>query len=156
MALCNFKCRTVMFNALFTLCFAAVAVKPDTTHWTCERCVTPQGWALDLEVGPAYVDDDAYRFGDFTGVEEQGVYLFADVLAQYWGEGTDYWRFDAQRLGLDSRALNIDGGSQGKYRLELFYREIPRFRFNSGTTPYNGVRTNNLTLPAGWVRGSNR
>ena len=117
----------------------------------CELCLSSAGWELDISAGPAYVSDDSFRFGDYTGLEDKGFYLFGDVFARYWGENAEFVRLDAYRLGLDSRALFIEGGKQGLYKLRASYQGIPRRIYDTTSTPYrrNG---SSLQLPSGWVR----
>ena len=40
--------------------------------WKCENCPSAEGWELDIKGGPAYVDDDDFRFGDYTGLDSKG------------------------------------------------------------------------------------
>ena len=58
------------------------ATKSIPAGWNCERCVSADGWELDVEGGPAWVSDDAWRFGNYTGLDEKGWYLFGDVFGR--------------------------------------------------------------------------
>jgi len=118
----------------------------------CELCGPVSGWELDIKAGPGYVSGDNFRFGDYTGLEDDGLYLFGDVFARYRGEDAEFVRFEGYRLGQDSRALFIEGGKQGLYKLRASYQGIPRKIFDSTSTPYNGSGNDTLNLPAGWVR----
>lgn len=129
----------------------ALAQEPDTSAWTCERCLVPDGWSLDLSIGPAYVDEDAFRFGNYTGLDEKGTYLFGDVFAQYWGQGADYWRIEGYDLGADARQAFVRGGRQGLFELRGYYQGIPQRVYDTTQTPYLGNGGPVLTLPPGWV-----
>jgi hypothetical protein len=53
-------------------------------------------------------------------------------------------------LGLDSRSLRIDWGSQGSYKAFIGYDEIP-FNDFTGQTIFGSVDSARLTVPAGGV-----
>ncbi|MGB5261373.1 MAG: MtrB/PioB family decaheme-associated outer membrane protein [Gammaproteobacteria bacterium] len=137
------------------LVFAAASVgaqEPDTSLWACELCAPSSGWEIDVVAGPGYVSNNAFKFGDYTGLEDDGVYLFGDVFARYWGTDAQYMRLDGYRLGQDSRALFLKGGRLGRYQARASYQGIPRRIFDTTSTPFRGNGTDRLTLPAGWVR----
>lgn len=116
----------------------------------CELCAPAGGWELDIKAGPGYVSGDDFRFGNYTGLEDDGLYLFGDVFARYWGENAEFMRFEGYRLGQDSRAMFIKGGQQGIYKVRATYQGIPGNIFDSSSTPYSGSGTDTLNLP-GWV-----
>jgi MtrB/PioB family decaheme-associated outer membrane protein len=120
--------------------------------WTCELCPPASGWELDIRAGLGYVTSDDYRFGDYTGLDDSGLYLSGDVFARYWGEDAEFIRFDGYRLGQDSRAMFLKGGKQGMYKVRASYQGITRKIFDTTSTPYLGSGHDTLSLPAGWVR----
>jgi MtrB/PioB family decaheme-associated outer membrane protein len=141
----------VALGCLVLAAARASAEQPDTSLWACELCVPSSGWEIDIMAGPAYVSDSAYKFGDFTGLEDDGVYLFGDVFARYWGPEAQYMRLDGYRLGQDSAALFVEGGKLSRYQLQAGYQGIPRKIFDTTWTPFRDNGTDRLTLPAGWV-----
>ena len=120
--------------------------------WACQKCLPATGWELDVEGGPAYVNDDAFRFGDYTGLDEAGVYLFGDIFGRYRDEDANYLIFEGYARGADANALFIKGGKQSLYELRASYQTIPRRFFDSTVTPYAGNGSDGLTLPQNWVR----
>ena len=128
---------------------ASISVPPT---WTCQRCTAGQGWDLDLGLGPAYVADDAYRFGDFTGLDEKGAYLFGDLNAGYVDDRARYFRLDGMARGADAANLDLEAGRQGAWEVRAGYQAIPRRFFQTTVTPYLGSGTGVLTLPEAWVR----
>ena len=121
--------------------------EPITRNWYCERCAPADGWELDIEAGPAYVSEDAFRFGDYTGLDEQGFYLFGDIFARYWDEDARYVRLEGFSRGTDSGVFAIEGGKQGKYELSASYKAIPRRFYDTTVTPYRGNGSDQLDLP---------
>jgi MtrB/PioB family decaheme-associated outer membrane protein len=129
--------------------FALAQESPPQT-WTCERCLEADGWEWDIEGGPAYLSNDAFRYGDYTGLDEKGLYLFGDVFGRYWGEDASYMVIEGYARGIDSSALFFKGGKQSLYEVRASYQAIPRRFFDTTVTPYSGGA--NLTLPTNWVR----
>jgi len=121
-------------------------------NWNCDSCPLADGWEWDIKGGPAYLADDAFRYGDYTGLDEKGLYLFADVFGRYWGVDASYMVFEGYARGMDSSALFFKAGKQSIYEVRASYQAIPRRFFDTTVTPYAGVGTANLTLPASWVR----
>ena len=147
--------NTGFFPALVLLAACsgiAQAEKRVPPEWTCRLCLTAEGWEVDVEGGPAWVDEDAYRFGDYTGLDEQGAYLFGDLFARYWNEDAEYLVFQGYERGPDANALFVKGGKQSVYELRASVQSIPRRIFATTITPFDGNGTDRLTLPASWVR----
>jgi len=123
----------------------------DTSQWGCKYCEFEEGLSGTLDVGLGYVSDDSFKFGEYTGLHEQGGFLVGNAGARFRGEDAAYWNVDASDLGLDSRSLSAEGGKQGTYKLFLNYKELPHFISDSVLTPFSGTGGNSLTLPPGWV-----
>ena len=124
--------------------------EPDTSRWRCQRCPFPTGQQADYSVGASYVSDDAARFGNATGYDEQGAYANLDGQAVY---ATDSHRavWLIEDLGLDSRQLRLDGGRQGSYDYHLAYSELPFRSFDTTSTVFS-EGADGLVLPNDWVR----
>ena len=115
----------------------------------------PRNW---VEVGLAWVDEDSFRFGRYTGLVEQGG---SGVLNIDWfqrgawnGPDAFYWGFSATNLGLDSRRARLELGRQGSYRVRLDYDQTPSFGSDSTATVFTGVGSGRLDLPADWIAGA--
>ena len=130
------------------------AERPDTSEWVCERCPFADGLSGEVAAGPGYVSEDNPDFGNFGGLEEEGVFLALDTDLWYRTPDGRYVLVYGERLGLDSRQLSIEGGQQGRYRLALDWKEIPWIWSDDARTFYQGAGTANQTLPAGWVTGN--
>ncbi len=128
------------------LCFAQV----DTSKWLCESCPFEEGYRAEVDAGGTYVSDDAARFGNGTGYDEDGGYVNVDGQGRYASDG---YRLDwyAEDLGLDSRVFEIDGGKQGVFGFNLGYRKLPYRRFDTTESVFLSTESDTITLPAGWV-----
>lgn len=123
----------------------------DTSKWKCKYCVVEEGWSGEVELGPGNVSHDSFKFGEYTGLNEQGGFFVGNANLYYRDQDASYLDLSVSDLGLDSRSLSIEGGLQGSYKLFLHYDEIPHFISNTGSTPYSGSGSEALTLPPGWV-----
>ena len=102
-----------------------------------------------VELGVGYVTDDAYRFGRYTGLEEEGAYLLGDITAHYYGEEGEFWQARGTNLGLDSRYLRLDFGFQGRHEYFLEYDELPNNFSDTVSTPYINAGDSTLILGSG-------
>ena len=130
----------------------AQAQEVDTSNWACELCAPSHGWELDIEAGAGYVTDDEFRFGDDTGLDDDGLYGIGRVFGRYWSQDAHFLRLEGYRLGQDSRAFFFKGGKQSLYELRASYQGIPRRSYDDTVTPFAGSGNERLTLPSGWVR----
>ncbi|HSB24684.1 MAG TPA: MtrB/PioB family decaheme-associated outer membrane protein [Burkholderiaceae bacterium] len=136
-------------GALSSVAGDALAV--DTSQWKCESCpFEKEGRSGSVDVGVIGVSDDSQKFGDYTGLNQQGAYLGLGGSVRYRGENGVYGRLEANDLGLDTRSIYFDGGREGSYTLKLGYAEIPRFSADGAKTPFLGVGGSTLTLPGGF------
>jgi MtrB/PioB family decaheme-associated outer membrane protein len=129
---------------------AEESVAPDTSAWACKKCTFGQGYTATAELGVGSLDESSAKFGDYTGLDEDGAYVVANAaggVALESGYRVDYELLD---LGLDSRAASITGGKQGAYELGLSYDRIPHRISDTGETVFSG--SDDLSLPGGWVR----
>ncbi|MEM8683617.1 MAG: MtrB/PioB family outer membrane beta-barrel protein, partial [Pseudomonadota bacterium] len=125
------------------------AETPSNVAEGCELCSFPSGWLLETDLGTAFVSDDSFKFGDYTGMTDSGAFLIGSLVADYRRPGGQHWRLAAADLGLDSRAASLNGGLPGRYRLRMSYAQIPHNLFESGQTPFT-LSGANFTLPQDW------
>lgn len=128
---------------------AAPAV--DTSHWKCSYCPFPEGWSGALTLDLGNVSQDSRDFGHYNGLDQKGLFLNGGGDADYFGKDGKYWYLHADDLGLDSRSLSVEGGTQGHYSIGLDYHELTTLGPEDARTPYR-ISGTNLTLPAGWVQ----
>jgi len=144
-----------MQAALVGKALAADADSPnavDTSDWKCKYCAFEEGTSGYVEGGIGYVSTDSYKFGEYTGLNEEGVYALLGAGVRVRGDEASYWNIDANNLGLDTRSLAVEGGKQGRYKITLKYDELPHYISDSVATPFLGAGTGSLTLPGTWVR----
>ena len=128
---------------------------PDFEQWACRFCPFPEpGVTGSAGASVLDVSEDSARFGDYTGLDEDGVYGNAEADLVYRADGGYAVAVDARNLGLDSREIELRAGRQGHWVVDLSWDELPRRLDDSGRTVFGGVGSNRLTLPGGWVRGN--
>lgn len=122
----------------------------DISLWQCKWCPAA-GTEIESSVkgGAAYVTNDSFKYGDYTGLNQAGAYILADAEARGRSEGGTYFEVQARDLGLDSNHLGVEGGDQGRTRFAVSYDQLPKLREDSSRTPYTG--DSSQSLPSGWV-----
>ena len=84
-----------------------------------------------LEAGVGAVSDDNLRFGQYSGLHEEGAYGLLGLEINSRAEATGTWfRLQARNLGLESRELRLDYGRQGSWGVDFEFSQTPR------TSPY--------------------
>ena len=92
---------------------AAETATPNTAEWTCSKCPFGKSYEATADLGGAYVDESSAKFGDYTGLDQEGGYVLADAEGRYVGESGYDLSYELTDLGLDSRAIRLEGGRQG-------------------------------------------
>jgi MtrB/PioB family decaheme-associated outer membrane protein len=143
--------RICLALALFAARVSAQDVPPpDTSKWKCESCPFAKGHVATYDAGGSYVSDDAARFGNATGYDEEGGYVDLNGTGRYADE--DYrMNWEVEDLGLDSRSLEVEGGKPGTYKYRLEYSELPYRRYDTTQTVFRQAQGDQLILPPNWV-----
>lgn len=127
-----------------------VLAQVDTSDWKCELCPFENSYSAELNAGALNVSDSAARFGNATGLDDEGLEADLGGTGRY-AQDSFQLSWSAKNLGLDSREFSIDAGQQGLYGLYLDYDELPYRLFDTTSTVYTFGGNNELRLPAGWV-----
>jgi MtrB/PioB family decaheme-associated outer membrane protein len=102
----------------------------------------------EIELGAGYVFDDAYHFGRYNGLIDQGAYAIGNVRAKGFGEAGGFWRLRGTNLGLDSRYMRLDGGVQGRQEYFIEFDQLPDYENDTAWTPFRPAGSTRLYLPA--------
>ena len=114
--------------------------------------------ASSVEVGGLYVNRDAAKFGEYNGLDKKRVYGIGD-LELFGGDAPDgafRWMVLGRNLGLDSRSLAGEVGTQGRWRITAGYDEIVRNFSDTYLTLWQGAGGTTLTLPPGYPAAGTR
>jgi MtrB/PioB family decaheme-associated outer membrane protein len=110
-----------------------------------------------IDVGLAWLDRDAWRFGRFSGSGREGAFAVLRLDGTWsdpWhAESARHCRVEAEDLGLDSRQLRLALGQQGRWRVRLGYGQQPARRDGLSSTVMRGAGGSVLELPPDWVPG---
>lgn len=132
---------------------AQEAAAVDASAWQCELCPFDEGKAdANLETGIENVEGTQAKFGDFTGLDDDGSYPVVSGSAEQLREGGTYWSIDGQDLGLDARSVSLEGGKAGRAEFAIGYEELPHTIFDTTATPFIDTSAARLVLPTGFVR----
>ena len=144
------KTGRALVAPLILLAPAIGLAEVDTSDWACESCPFEEGYRAEVEAGATNVSDEAARFGNYTGYDEDGAYANVDGHGRYASDG---YRLDwsLEDLGLDSRAVELSAGKRGVFEFRAGYSELPFRRFDTSSTIFTRAADGTLTLPSGWV-----
>src|SRR5882672_6634203 len=109
-----------------------------------------------VEIGAGAVSDDSYKFGEYNGLEKQGGFVLGN-LDLYGGDRYDSdsvrrWGLNANDIGLKTGDAEFTFREQGRFRFDLGYDDFRRNLSDSYQSPFLGLGSTNLTLPAGWLK----
>jgi MtrB/PioB family decaheme-associated outer membrane protein len=130
------------------------AAAPDLSKWLCTVCPTVYGWSGVASLGVDAVTSGNYRFGEYSGYSHSGAYADIDGTATFRDPHGNYFNGSTGNLGVDSRWIELEGGTQGLIELHGLYRQIPQFLYDTGQSPLIGFGGTNQSLPPNWVAGS--
>lgn len=108
-----------------------------------------------ISVGIGYVSDDNRRFGQYSGLHDEGFYGLLDLDYERRDEDTGTWvEFSGRNLGLDSREVRFEHERQGDWEYFLEYNQIPRMEPYTVNTLLQGISTSQLTRVDAVTEGS--
>ncbi len=109
----------------------------------------------EVTLGLYYLDEDAFQYGKYTGLTDEGAKPLVDFRIDRrpeWDSGeTRSWSLQGWRLGLDSRRIEFNFTDQGNQSIAAEYRQIPNNIISDAMTPYQGTGSANLVLPSSWA-----
>ena len=109
----------------------------------------------EIEAGVGYVSQDSFKFGEYNGLYNKGLYGIFNLDVHgggaYDSGDPSRWRITGTNLGLQTRNATAEYGQQGRFRINFGFDELPREHIDTYQTPYLGAGTNNLTLPGNWI-----
>jgi len=139
----------------------AVAAALAALLWSGPAAADPSAPESTASVGLGYVTpgndfvSENQRFGQYTGLDDEGVYGLLDLDINHLDTDTGTWlQLQGRNLGLDSRELRFRGERQGDWDVRLDYSRIPRnfpYDVNTGLTGAGtaSVTTNTITPGSG-------
>lgn len=109
-----------------------------------------------VSFGLGYLDSDARRFGQYSGLNEQGAYGLLDFDIVNRNDATGTWlKFRGRSIGLESRELRFEHSRQGNWGYFIEYGQTPRFEPYVVNTAVQGIGSDNLAVPAVSTPGVN-
>lgn len=114
-------------------------------------------YSSEIEAGVFYNSANSFKEGEYTGITDRAPYGIGNfdvrLRSPYNSEDTEFLHMQGSHLGLDSREVRIEGGSQGTIKGYIDYNQIPKFLSDSAMTPYVNAGSTFQTLPSNWVVG---
>ena len=108
----------------FSPLLEAEEAESDPKIYKCKQCVKYTGWGGYLDFGFSYVNNDSLRFGDYRGLEKEGLYAALDGDVYYRDLQGRFVDIFARNLGYDSRQFDIRAGNRGMYEFRFGWNEV--------------------------------
>ena len=100
-----------------------------------------------MEVGVGVVSQNNQRFGQYSGLVDNGGYGLIDLNLVKRDDATGTWlRFSGRNLGLDSRELRFENNRQGNWGYFIEFSGTPRFDPYTVTTRLAGIGGNTQAI----------
>jgi MtrB/PioB family decaheme-associated outer membrane protein len=100
-----------------------------------------------VSVGIGHVSQDNQRFGQYTGLNEDGNYGLLDVDLVQRDEETGTWvRLNGRNLGFNNRELRFEHDRQGDWGYFIDLSQTPRYDPFTVTTTLTGIGTTTQTI----------
>jgi MtrB/PioB family decaheme-associated outer membrane protein len=105
-----------------------------------------------VEIGGGYQSNDSYKFGEYSGLVDQGGFVIGNFNARKrFGDDAGYVNAWGYNLGQTSRQMGIEGGQQGRYWLSAGFDQLTRYQYDDANFIYGGLGGSYLTLPGGFT-----
>lgn len=131
---------------------AVPAEKKEEPSWDVQSEVN---YSSEIEAGVLFNSANSFKHGEYTGLTDRAPYGIGNfdvrLRSPYNSEDSEYVKMEGSNLGLDSREVRIEGGSQGLIKGYIDYDQIPKFFSDSAKTPFVGAGSTYQTLPSNWV-----
>lgn len=130
---------------------AAIA-EPMLQHRNVSRIADMSRWTDNyVELGVGYNSKDSYKFGEWTGLREDGPFPIVGLnwLSRAADNDAAYWQVHGAGLGLETRMLSAEAGVQGRWKLTGSADRLVRSELDSGSYIHQGLGGNRLTLAPG-------
>ena len=139
----KFILLTVAFSALFIVHVSAWAA--ENANDKLRQLIKPQS---TVNIGAGYLFNDNARFGQYTGLRDQGVYSIFNLDFVKRDDDTGIWyKLMGRNLGFENRDLRLEHGRQGNWGYFIEYNQTPRYEPFTVNTAVTGIGTANLGVP---------
>jgi MtrB/PioB family decaheme-associated outer membrane protein len=103
--------------------------------------------ASTVEFGLGYLDNEGRRFGQYTGMNEDGFYGLLDFSLVRRDDASGTWlKFTGTNVGLDHRAARFEHTRQGDWGYFVEFSQIPRYEPYVVNTRLLGIGTGTQTV----------
>lgn len=136
----NLKCKVLAWPALLALLAEALIGVTHAAELDEVNELTKPISSISL--GAGYVSEDNLRFGQYTGMRDEGPYGLFDLNIVNRNDVTGTWLLlDGRNLGLENRELHFEHRRQGHWGYFLDFSQTPRYNPYTVNTGLSGIGT---------------
>jgi len=108
-----------------------------------------------INFGASYLANDNARFGQYTGLRNEGAYGIFNVDITKRIEDTGTWfKIIGRNLGLQNRDVRLEHSRQGSWSYFIDYSQTPRYEPFTVNTAVTGVGSAHLDVPTSPTAGN--
>ncbi|MFQ6370462.1 MtrB/PioB family decaheme-associated outer membrane protein [Shewanella sp. YIC-542] len=120
------------------------------TKWKCSACKIDTGVSGNIGASVGYHNADDMHAANAMGTANETVgKLDADI--RYRGKNGYQAAITTSNLGMDNGRAAVSSSKIGQHKIVMDFRQITTYDGDSAQTPYLGVGSDYLSLPANWV-----
>lgn len=133
--------------ALLLTAEAALSTEDDNL----KRLTKPQS---TINFGAGYLSDDNARFGQYSGVRNEGPYGLFNVDITKRDDNTGTWlKLLGRNLGLQNRDVRFEHNKQGHWSYFIDFSQTPRYEPFTAVTAVTGIGSAHLDVPTSPTAG---
>ena len=108
-----------------------------------------------VNIGAGQLFNDNARFGQYTGLRNEGLYgIFnIDISKRYDDTGT-WFKLLGRNLGFQNRDIRFEHSKQGNWGYSIDYSQLPRYEPFTVNTAVTGIGTTEPGIPSSPTPGS--
>jgi MtrB/PioB family decaheme-associated outer membrane protein len=110
-----------------------------------KQLIKPQS---TVNIGAGYLFNDNARFGQYTGLRDQGAYGIFNLDFVKRDEDTGTWyRLMGRNLGFENRDIRLEHARQGNWGYFIEFSQTPHYEPFTVNTAVTGIGAANLNVP---------
>ncbi len=107
-----------------------------------------------VHFGAGYLFNDNARFGQYSGVRDEGAYGIGNVSIIKRNEDTGTWfKLMGRNLGFQNRDIRFEHNKQGNWGYFIDFSQTPRYEPFAVNTAVTGIGSNHPVIPASSMAG---
>jgi len=132
----------------------AIKKAPNLAKWQCKYCPVEPEWQVELSANLGWLTDDVYRYGNYTGIEQDQPFFLSGTV-RYITQDGDFWLTTFDNIGNNAPKISSEYGKREVYKFKLDFQTIPIRKYGNLSSSFINPNSNTLRLPGDWNKSDN-